>query len=159
MSTPNGVLLWRLVKARHAETAFDGEGAFRFGGRWNHRGQRVVYASGSLSLAALEILVHLDASSHLPELCAIPISLPPDLLTVKNFSAHDAVSGGLPWGLAQTRAWGDRWCTTGETPALRIPSAIVPRESNYLLNPQHPDFSRLTIGEPELFALDTRLRP
>lgn len=153
------MILWRLVKTRHVGTTFDGEGAFRFGGRWNNRGRRVVYASGSLSLAALEILVHLDASAPLPELSAISIALPPELLTIEAFSAHKAVSGGLPWSLAQTRAWGDRWCAMGTTPALRIPSAIVPRESNFLLNPLHPDFSRLRISQPESFALDNRLRP
>lgn len=157
MSTPEQIRLWRLVKSKHAETAFDGEGAFRYGGRWNSRGRRVVYASGSLSLAALEVLVHLDPAAHLPELTAYPIDLPRELLQTEDFSRLDQVSGGLPWPLRTTRAWGDAWCSTAAQAALRIPSTIVPNECNYLLNPQHPDFGEIRIGEPEEFALDDRL--
>ena len=151
------IRIWRLVKSKHAATAFEGEGAFRYGGRWNSRGQRVVYASGSLSLAALEVLVHLDPSAHLPGLSAFPIDVPGELLQVEDFSHLDQISGGLPWSLRTTCAWGDAWCTASDRPVLQIPSAIVPNESNFLLNPQHPDFTRLRIGLPETFTLDARL--
>ena len=154
---PEHLRLWRLVKTRHAGTAFDGEGAYRFGGRWNSPGQRVVYASESLSLALLEIFVHLDPAARLPDLSAFPIYLPRALLRTETFSTLDQVSGGLPWSMRKTRAWGDGWNRAQTTPALAVPSALVPLESNYLLNPQHPDFSQINIGKPQAFALDARL--
>ncbi|CAA6679420.1 Unannotated [Lentimonas sp. CC4] len=146
-----------MVKTEHIKSAFDGEGAFRFGGRWNSRGQRVVYASGSLSLATLEILVHIDPAGHLPKLSAFSIDLPVKRLQVEDYSKLDHISGGLPWHLGQTRAWGDAWRQSQTTPALQVPSSIVPHEQNYLLNPSHPSFDRLTIGEPQDFSLDSRL--
>lgn len=155
---PGYLRLWRLVKAEHAATAFDGEGAFRYGGRWNSRGQRVVYASGSLSLALLEVLVHLDPAATLPKLCAFLIKVPSDAIKTDHFSQLDALSGSLPWSLGQTRAWGDAWSRCQVAPALRIPSSIVPNESNYLLKPSHPGFATMEIGEAQAFALDFRLR-
>jgi len=150
--------LWRLVKSEHAATAFDGEGAFRYGGRWNSRGQRVVYASGSLSLAVLEVLVHLDPAGYLPELSAVAIDMPAGAITSGDFSSLDMMSRGLPWSLRQTRAWGDQWTGEQSSAALQVPSTIVPNESNYLLNPSHPNFAQLKIGEPEIFPMDARLR-
>jgi len=70
LSTPDGIRIWRLVKAGRTHSAWDGEGAFRFGGRWNSRGVRAVYASSSLALALLETLVHLDPALPLPAMCA-----------------------------------------------------------------------------------------
>ncbi|MFP4674529.1 MAG: RES family NAD+ phosphorylase [Opitutales bacterium] len=156
-SIPEDLRLWRLVKTRHAGTAFDGEGAYRFGGRWNSHGQRLVYASGSLSLALLEILVHLDPAPGLPALSVFPISLPKALLQTESFSSLDTISGGLPWPLGKTRAWGDAWHRAGTSPALAVPSSIVPHETNYILNPRHHDFNRITIGQPQPFTLDARL--
>lgn len=155
---PKHLRLWRLVKTEHLATAFDGEGAFRFGGRWNSRGQRVVYASGTLSLAMLEVLVHIDSSGPIPSLSAIPIDVPQSEISNEQFSQLDRVSGGLPWSLGQTRAWGDSWNQNGDSATLLIPSAILPSESNYLLNPVHPKFKDFKIGEPQPIEIDPRLR-
>lgn len=159
MSKPQSATqrLWRLVKSQHAASAFDGEGAFRFGGRWNSRGQRVVYVSSTLSLAVLEVLVHLDPAAYLPELCAISIEVPMDLIAAREFSSLDTISGGLPWNLRQTRTWGDDWTRQQTKVALQVPSAVVHNESNYLLSPNHPDFAKLKIGEPQVFPVDARL--
>lgn len=150
---------WRLVKTAYADHAFDGEGAFRFGGRWNSRGQRMVYVSGSLSLALLEILVHLDPADALPALSAIPVGLPDSFTATKSFSRLEDLNGSLPWALGQTRAWGDAWLAAQRSVALQVPSSIVPIEHNFLLNPEHSDFAKLQIGEPEIFTLDDRLAP
>ena len=149
--------LWRLVKTEHVATAFDGEGAYRFGGRWNSRGQRVVYASSTLSLALLEILVHIDATGPMPAMSAIPIEVPADAIYSEEFSKLNQVTGGLPWSLGQTRSWGDDWNQSRKAIAMQVPSAIVPLESNYLLNPSHPSFQDLKIGDPHRFELDARL--
>ncbi len=68
--------VWRLVKAKHAAEAFSGEGARRFGGRWNERGTAIVYLGGSLSLAALEIFVHLTAADARLAFVAIELMVP-----------------------------------------------------------------------------------
>ncbi len=117
----------------------------------------MVYASGSLSLALLEILVHVDPAAPLPELCAVPIYLPVDQIATDHFSALDQISGGLPWSLAQTRTWGDTWNQSQQTPALQVPSMIVPNESNYLINPLHPAFKDCTIEAAQAFSIDARL--
>ncbi len=156
MSSPP-LQVWRLVKRNRAETAFDGEGAFRFGGRWNSRGQRVVYASSTLALALLEILVHIDPSRTVPELVAFPIQIPGEMLERGPHSNLDRIGDGLPWSLRDTRQIGDRWATDAKQPVLQVPSALIPIESNYLLNPAHPDFTKCRIGPPETLPIDTRL--
>lgn len=152
------VQAWRLVKSQHAATAFDGEGAFRFGGRWNHRGCRVVYASGSLALALLEVLVHLDPAGRVPALTAIPIQLPQSLIDIAPMGAPSSTADAVPLPIGTTRQIGDTWIQTAHRPALRIPSAIVPIEHNYLLNPEHQDFHRIHIGQAEPLLFDPRLR-
>lgn len=149
--------VWRLVKERHAETAFDGDGARLHGGRWNSPGVRMVYTSGSLALAALETLVHLDTALPLPRFIAFAVRLDPkDILTAELPPAY-SFGGSLP-SLKETRRIGDEWIASGASLGLRVPSAIVPQESNVLLNPAHLRFSTLVIAAPTAFALDPRLR-
>lgn len=149
--------VWRLVRRSRAATAFDGEGAFRFGGRWNSKGQRAVYASNSLALALLEILVHIDPSRAVPELVAIPIEIPRGMIEQGPHSSLDQIGDGLPWPLKQTRQIGDRWLAGAKQAVLQIPSAIIPLESNFLLHPAHPEFNQCRIGKPEPLPIDTRL--
>ena len=148
--------LWRVVKRKHAATAFDGKAAQRFGGRWNSAGRRAVYASGSKSLALLEILVHLDVGRTLPRLVAF------------TFDVDDALVDRLPaarlsrrWrtsaGLLVTQQLGDEWLASGRALALAVPSAVVPEESNYLLNPAHAAFGHMKLGRSVPFLLDPRL--
>src|SRR5262245_31323853 len=148
--------LWRVVKRKHASTAFDGKAAQRFGGRWNSPGQRVVYASATKSLAVLEVLVHLDVGRPLPRLVAFT-------LHVDDESVERLPAARLPrhWrtsrGLEATQRIGDAWLSSGRALALAVPSAVVPEEWNYLLNPAHPRFGRLKFGRPTPFILDPRL--
>lgn len=148
--------VWRVVKRRHAATAFDGQAARRFGGRWNSPGRRAVYVSASKSLATLEMLVHLDVAQPLPRLVAFAFDLDGKLIE------------GLPaerlprqWrtlqGSSATQRIGDEWLAAGRSLALAVPSAIVPEELNYVLNSEHPAFARLRVGRPMTFLLDPRL--
>lgn len=148
--------VWRLVRVRHAIAAFSGEGAARFGGRWNSRGIRMVYASGSLSLAALETLVHLNPLMPL-RYVAIPVDFDVDQLEVLPEAALPKDWAARPPGFA-TQRLGDAWISRFSAVVWAVPSVIVPGERNYLLNPRHPEFSRLRIGTPESFAFDPRLR-
>ena len=82
------ITAYRICKTKYASTAFDGEGAFRFGGRWNSRGSRIIYTAGSLALAALEMLVHLDDDSMLFEYSYVSVQIPSELIVqVEDFRA------------------------------------------------------------------------
>lgn len=148
---------WRLVKARHQAGAFSGEGARIAGGRWNLPGTRVVYASDSLALAALETFVHLGQAAADLKFVAfriqIPDSLSIDATPLRTLPRKWRVEPPPP----ETMEIGTRWSESGRTPCLRVPSVIIPRESNLMLNPAHPDFRRITIDPPEPFSFDPRL--
>lgn len=149
--------VWRLCRRRYAAHAFDGEGARLYGGRWNTPGVAVVYTSATVSLAALEAFVHVDGEDAPADLVVIPVEIP-DALAVREIAP-----GELPRNWRTTPAppalqrLGNDWARALETPLLSVPSAVVPQERNYILNPTHPDVSRLKIGTPEPFSFDPRL--
>ena len=144
--------------SRKAHAAFDGEGARIVGGRWNRRGTAAVYASESLALAALELLVHADPALLPEDLVAIAAEVP-DNLAVESVPPRELPADWrnhpAPEALADR---GTEWAKSRRTAVLAVPSALVPRERNFLLNPAHPDFRRIRIGKPEPFTLDTRFR-
>ncbi len=148
--------LWRVCEKRWAETAFNGEGAARYPGRWNNGGRRAVYCAATRSLAALEILAHVEDRSLLAHasFVAIPIDVSDEQIQVLRKLPEDW--GRIPPG-ETTRSLGERFLEAARHPALRVPSAVVPGEFNYLLNPLHPDFARLRIGKAEPFPFDPRL--
>ena len=151
------VTAWRLVKTRYLAGAFDGEGAREYGGRWNGPGMAVVYLAESLSLAALEVLVHLQDTGPLPAYSAIPVRFDARLL-------KSLPRGDLPgnWRASpppvSLRALGDRWVQSGKSAVLAVPSAVVEAERLFLVNPAHPVFARIHIGRARPFAFDARLR-
>ena len=149
--------VWRIVKSDRARRAFDGEGARLFGGRWNSPGHRVVYTAEHASLAVLEMLVHLHEAEAVARYALVRARVPDRLVEVleparlpPGWSDHPAP--------AALREIGDRWAAAGRSLALRVPSAVVPEEANYLLNPAHRAFRRVAIGAARPFALDPRLR-
>jgi RES domain-containing protein len=152
-------IAWRVVKKKNKSTAFDGEGARLYGGRWTSVGRRAVYTSSSVALATLEILVHMGlvnkpvvVNSYVIYRVDVPESLvleiDPDALPT-NWAA--------PIAPAQLSVIGDAWLDAREKPVLRVPSAVVLSESNFILNPEHPHFSRLRIGPEQPYAFDSRL--
>jgi RES domain-containing protein len=146
---------WRIVRAKHAATAFSGEGAARTAGRWNSRGVPVVYTSSTKSLAALEILVHLNP----------PVSFKYVAIRIRFSEAltEKFARGKLPAGWREepppssTKQIGDAWVLEARSAVLVLPSVIIPGEPNYLLNPAHPDFKKISISKPERFSFDSRL--
>jgi RES domain-containing protein len=150
---------WRVVERRYAEPPydpFDGEGARLNGGRWNGVGVPVVYASASRSLAILERLVHTGSLSALRNCVAYHVAVPEELII--------AVDPGLlppdwndPLAPLELRVIGDAWVRAARSPVLRVPSAVVTGEDNFVLNPRHPDFARLLIGEQQPLPIDPRL--
>jgi RES domain-containing protein len=147
---------WRIVKKRHAEEAFDGEGARLYGGRWTSPGFQAVYASESRALATLEVLAGLQTNSPLPGYVLIPAEFDDSLVVAIELEDVPADWRQNP-PAPSTQRLGDEWIARRESAVLRVPSALVPRESNYVLNPRHPDFSTIRVGEPEPVAMDPRL--
>ena len=147
--------VWRIVKQKHAKSAFSGEGARLYGGRWNHPGTAMIYAAGSQSLAILEMLVHLDSPDLLNRYVLFGIAVDESLVTKLDRTAlpknwkKDPAPG-------KVQAIGDAWANSFESVALSVPSVLVPSESNFLINPRHSDFSKLSIGRPLNFRFDTR---
>ena len=154
------IAAWRIVKRRYAEHAFGGEGARRFGGRWNSPGRPVVYVSESRALATLEILAGLGTTGPLPAWVMIGARFPEAIVV----GVEDLLDpAGLPdgWDASPpgfvSQGIGDRWLDEASSAVLCVPSVIVPAESNFLLNPRHPEFERIEIGKPEELRLDPRL--
>jgi RES domain-containing protein len=142
----------RLSLRQFANQAFLGEGARSVGGRWNPPGMPAVYTSETLSLAALEFLAHLSGPQDAPELVFFPVE----------FDSRLVEQAALPAGwqklsLAETQALGAAWIQSAKSPVLRVPSFVVPSESNFVINPVHRKFARLKIGPAQPFILDPRL--
>lgn len=149
------MVLWRLARARHSE--LDGEGARRRGARWNPRGMAVVYAASTLSLAALEVLVHTDEQDAPGDLMATPIEVPDDLLR-EELSASTLLRNWRETPAPERlQAVGFEWKKRGKTAVLGVPSVVIPAERNWLLNPDHPDFKKIVARKPNPFHFDPRL--
>src|SRR5207302_4097007 len=147
---------WRITKRKHAKTAFNGSGARRYGGRWNSPGTAIVYTSETQSLAVLEMLVHLDGPDLLQEYVLIGVEIEESLVQNLDFSVLPRNWRTDPAPLA-LRKIGDEWAVARSSVALRVPSILVPGESNVLINPVHGDFARFVIGKPLAFSFDPRL--
>ena len=150
---------WRLAAPEHSGTVdemLSGEGALRFGGRWNSPGRRAVYLGGSLALASLELLVHLRVPDVLRMYRKLRVRIPKRLIS-------EVDERGLPAGWAMpglhpvTQEIGDRWLAEGGSAVLRVPSAVVAGEMNYVLNPIHPGFGEIEAGSIEDFRFDARI--
>ena len=147
---------WRIVLDGPAHDAFSGQGAKLYGGRWNSPGHAVVYGSEHKSLAALEQLVHLNPRFENTRFKAFLFQFPDSLL-------HKIPLADLPANWRQqppslpTQQAGDTWVRQRRSAVLAVPSIIIPEELNYLLNPEHPDFRKITIVQPQHFAFDPRL--
>jgi RES domain-containing protein len=145
--------LWRLAKAIYPQ--LDGEGARLFGGRWNSPGSAMVYTASSLALAVVEALVHLNPDQIPVDLMAFEIDIPDDITT--------EILHPLPKNWRKTPAptvcqlAGNAWIRSGRTAVLIVPSAVIPNEKNYLLNPKHEDMGRVKVVGSERFTFDARL--
>ncbi|MGP8289295.1 RES family NAD+ phosphorylase [Vreelandella zhanjiangensis] len=151
------VQAYRLVKRKCQDTAFDGEGARLYGGRWNSPGNACVYVASSESLALLESMVHLESSRLLNAYALLRLTLPAE--SILRVGVEDLPDN---WqeapAPAETAELGDGWLASGQSLALALPSVVVPRELNYMLNPEHPLFDRTVASAEALpFQLDPRL--
>jgi RES domain-containing protein len=149
-------IAWRIVQAHVMDRAFTGEGARSYGGRWNSKGFAVVYTSSSISLAILEVVVHIQSYDILEEYVYMPVEFDQKLsLALKPRELTDNwKKDPSPQAIKQI---GDSWVESEESVILEVPSAIVPEEKNYLINPAHAGFRKLKIGNPTKFKFDLRL--
>jgi RES domain-containing protein len=146
---------FRIVKRRHAQQAFNGEGARLAGGRWNSPGLRAVYLSSTLSLAAMETFVHLGEDAARLDYVYFEIDIPAAVLIVP-LSVKPKGWRNEPPSSPSMRA-GDRWLQGATSALLEVPSAIIPSETNFILNPAHPDRAKLHIGAARPFHFDPRM--
>jgi RES domain-containing protein len=149
-------LAWRLVREKYAGNPLSADGARIYGGRWNEAGVEIVYSSENRSLAALEVLVHLNGVYPSWRYKLLEYMLDDRLI-------EDVAPANLPgdWReepapLSITR-WGTEWAKAGRSVALRVPSAVVPDEKNIILNPHHKEIGRVIFGVSTDFAFDPRL--
>ena len=148
---------WRIVRASRSNTAFTGEGPWRYGGRWNSPGVRVVYVSEHQSTAAFEVFANrlpfiLDEKYKAFQL-QWPDSLT-EIFPIKKLPTNWRISPPPE----ETMQIGDRWVQQGRSAVLALPSAISPDDTNFLLNPEHPDFKRIRIHPATDYDFDPRLR-
>lgn len=147
--------VWRLTTARFARSAFSGEGARHYGGRWNRKGVRLVYTAASQSLAMLEMLVQDEPPRARYVMIEVRI---PSAVTIDRIGVEDLPSDWRDIAVRETlRAIGTAWVRKQSAAVLAVPSAVIAAETNYLLNPLHPDFRRIKIGKPRKFETDLRL--
>lgn len=148
--------VYRISKAAYVPVALQGQGAAMVPGRWNSAGVRIAYTAASVSLAMLEMLVHMNRDVVPDGLRLLTFELPDD--GVKTLAHKDWPEGWdrLPYS-DSVRAAGDKFVTTGKLLALRVPSAIARHETNVLINPAHARFGEIKLLVDEPLAWDQRL--
>jgi len=148
--------VYRLIRARWVSQALTGEGARRYGSRWNPKGVPMLYTASTLSLAALETLVHFAIDTAPVDYVALTIRVPDD--AVERVANED-----LPADWYATpppvrcQQLGARWAANAQSLGLAVPSVVVPSEDNILLNPLHPDFANVVLEKQDPFLFDSRL--
>jgi RES domain-containing protein len=149
--------VYRLLRKPFAGTPFDGEGSYRYGGRWSAPGTRIAYTSEHLSLAMIEYLVHLDPS-QLPIDLMLARARVPDNLPKLRLRADELPSEWQDYPAPGSLALiGHKFVRNGEAAILILPSAVAPTENNWLLNPQHPHFHEIKREDAEPFHYNPRL--
>ena len=149
------MVVWRLTLKKHV--APDGEGARRYGGRWNKPGTRVVYTSGTLSLAALEYLVHVDSDILPDSLVSVKATIP-ETLAIETINPSDLPGNWKDKIMPVTlQELGTAWANGANTPILKVPSVVIEHEFYYVLSPLHPGFPQITWDTYIAFSFDPRL--
>ena len=150
--------VWRLTREQYTDSAFSGEGARQYGGRFNSSGTAVVYTAESLPLAGLETMTGLERYDQLRRYVFFRVRIPEELIS-------EVLTEDLPedWNRhpppSQVQDVGNRWVAQRRSAALRVPSVVVPYSYNYLLNPAHEAFGEIEVGSAESFSVDERLIP
>jgi RES domain-containing protein len=152
------VLTYRISQTKYAH---DRKGS-GIDGRWNSAGQYVIYTGGSLALSCLEKLAHSVGTSLQSGNFSVIIIDVPDKLPITEITIRQLNKLNEQWAKVinypLTQQLGDEWLRKMETAILKVPSAIIDLEYNYLLNPAHPDFEKIKIRSVNKFTFDPRLK-
>lgn len=154
------MIVFRIERERYLKTTLTGVGASMCEGyRWNSLNTRMVYTAETRALATLEVSVHLDLSEDLPDdRYYVGIEIP-DAIQIQEVKVED-----LPedWNAKPptliTQTIGDDFVNYNESAILKVPSSIVPQEFNYLINPNHPDWSKIKVVSTVKMIFDSRLK-
>ncbi len=150
--------VWLISHKKRIDSAFKTEGYSLGRGRWSSKGTALIYTSSTLSLAALETLVTMEIENFGTIFVSIGAEIHDSFMIKKleeNMLPHNWRDIPPPQILATI---GDKWLSSKSTAILRVPSAIIPQEYNYLINPLHPDFEKISIYPPQPFILDRHLK-
>jgi RES domain-containing protein len=150
-------LVFRVLREAYAHTPFDGEGAYRYGGRWSSPGTRLVYTSEHQSLAMLEYFVHLDPEDAPDDLVLATADIPDNVsrerIRAREMPTHWRETPAPP-ELAQI---GDDFVNKAGACLLLVPSALAVNENNWLINPQHAEFRKIAVNATEPLRYDPRM--
>lgn len=150
------MIAYRLAKKQYADD-LSGKGAELTGGRWNSRGTPMVYTSESRALAMAEVAVHLPLGLLPKNFQLIEIQIPDDL-PMKELKTSELPKNwnAIP-PIHQTQEKGDSFIRENQHTLLKVPSAVVPGDYNYLINPHHPETKKIKLLKTEEFTFDSRL--
>lgn len=146
-----------MLRKPYSRSPFDGEGSYQYGGRWSSSGTRLSYASEHESLAMLEYFVHLEASDPPPDLVLAIADVPDDLPRKRIEIGKLTPNWRETPAPAELARFGDGFVQSGKCCLLIVPSALVPSENNWLINPLHDEFRKIKIQETEALIYDSRL--
>jgi len=150
------VRVYRIAKSQYVHD-LSGMGARLYGGRWNQRGMGMVYTAESRALATVEYLVHVPLSLIPRDLTMATLYIPDEIIP-KTLSIATLPANWRDYPAPSALAdLGTQWALSRETLLLRVPSVVVEREWNVLINPLHPDIPHVTIAQVEAYQFDTRL--
>ncbi|QCX02190.1 RES domain-containing protein [Aggregatimonas sangjinii] len=150
------MIVYRLSKEKY-KADLSGIGAEKYGGRWNNKGTRMVYTAQSRALANLEVAVHVALKSLPKDYFMTAIEIPETLITKYDEGRLKKKAWKSNPPIAFTQSEGDAFIKTDQTLILKVPSAIVQGDFNYLINPLHAEFGKIKILSSELFSFDERL--
>ncbi len=151
--------VFRIEREKYLKSTLSGIGAsLSEGFRWNSVNTRIVYTAETRALATLEVAVHLDLSEDLPtDRHYVEIEIPDEILILE-VDQKDLPKG---WDskppILVTQLIGDAFVNRNEAAVLKVPSAVVHREFNYLLNPNHGDFAKIAVLSTDRMSFDSRL--
>lgn len=146
--------VFRITKVQYADRLVASGGA----ARWNARGRFVIYTAATRALACLENVVH-RSGEGLQETFRVMVIQLPDTVRMDTISPDTLPPDWFAYtNYAQCQQLGEDWLQRGQAAVLRVPSAIIPQEWNFLINPMHPDFSSIRLIKIEPFAFDPRIK-
>ena len=150
------MIVYRIDREKRRHDLLSGKGAQEYGGRWNPIGTKAVYTAQHISLAYLEVVMHLNIASDLPDdRILLHIEIPDELEVIK-VSRLPKDWNTLPYN-RKTQDIFTRFCSDHKAAVLQVPSAVVPKEHNFIINPLHPDFEKISVKKVEKFSFDERL--